>query len=48
MALARKEVLRAKINLSWTAIARSPFHLSLRVAGADPFTVYLISELWKR
>lgn len=37
-----------KIDLSWTVIARSPFHLSLRVAGADPFTVYLTSELCRR
>lgn len=26
-------------------MARSPFYLSLRVAGADPSTVYLTSEL---
>lgn len=34
-----------KMDLSWTAMARSPFYLSLRVAGADPSTVYLTSEL---
>lgn len=37
-----------KMDLSWTAMARSPFHLSLRVAGADSSTVYLTSELYRR